>query len=358
MPKTLDPFRFLLIAVAGWMNQQQQHAIEYLREENRILRAQLGSRRLRFSDDQRRSLAAKARLLGRKMLVEMATIVTPETLLRWHRRLIANKYDGSTCRKPGRPATAKEIEALVVRMATANRDWGYLRIQGALSNLGHELARSTIANILKRNAIEPAPERVRKTTWKEFLSQHREQIVAADFFTVEVWTRKGLQRFMVLFFIELSTRRVQIAGISARANGLWMDQMARNLTDAVDGLLKGKRYLIHDRDPLFTAEFLSTLAEAGTESVKLPPRSPNLNSYAERFVRTIKESCLERMILFGEGALRTAVREFVAHYHGERNHQGIGNLLILPDPSLTDRNGPIRCRSRLGGMLNYYDRAA
>jgi transposase InsO family protein len=274
-------------------------------------------------------------------------------LLGWHRKLIANEYDGSARRRPGRPATAKQIEALVVRMATENRDWGYLRIQGALSNLGHELARSTIATILRRNAIEPSPERVRKTTWKEFLTQHREQIVAADFFTVEVWTRKGLRRFMVLFFIELSTRRVQIAGISATTNGLWMNQIARNLTDAVDGLLKGKRYLIHDRDPLFTAEFVSTLAEAGTESVKLPPRSPNLNSYAERFVRSIKESCLERMILFGEDALWTAIREFVAHYHSERNHQGLGNLLIFPDPSLNDRHGPVRCRSRLGGMLNY-----
>jgi len=330
----------------------------YLREENRILRAQLGNRRLRFTDEQRRGLAAKARLLGRRVLAEMATIVTPETLLKWHRKLIANKYDGSARRSPGRPATARELEALVVRMATENRDWGYVRIQGALSNLGHELARGTIANILKRNAIEPAPERVRKTTWKEFLTQHWEQIVAADFFTVEVWTRKGLRRFMVLFFIELSTRRVQIAAISAKANGLWMNQIARNLTDAVDGLLKGKRYLIHDRDPLFTAEFLSMLAEAGTESVKLPPRSPNLNCYAERFVRSIKESCLERMILFGENALRTAVREFVAHYHGERNHQGIGNLLIFPDCSHPDRDGPVRCRSRLGGMLNYYDRAA
>src|ERR1700676_5593053 len=191
MPKTLDPFRFLLIAVAGWMNQRQQHAIEYLREENRILRAQLGGRRLRISDDQRRSLAAKARLLGRKMLAEMATIVTPDTLLRWHRRLIANKYDGSVGRSPGRPATAKEIEALVVRMATENRDWGYLRIQGALSDLGHELARSTIAQILERHGIEPAPERIRKITWKEFLSQHWELIVATDFFTVEVWTREG-----------------------------------------------------------------------------------------------------------------------------------------------------------------------
>jgi hypothetical protein len=140
-------------------------------------------------------------------------------------------------------------------MARENRDWGYLRIQGALANLNHKVARSTIANILKRNGIEPAPDRIRKTTWKEFLAQHWEMIVAADFFTVEVWTRTGLQRFLVLFFIELSSRRVQIGGISARANGLWMSQIARNLTDVEDGLLSGKRYLIHDRDPLFTAEF-------------------------------------------------------------------------------------------------------
>ena len=355
---TLDPFRFLLLSVAGWMNQQQQHVIEYLREENRVLRAQLGNRRLRFTDEQRRSLSAKARLVGRQLLADVATIVTPETLLSWHRKLIAGKYDGSARRGPGRPATGKEIEALVVRMAKENRDWGYLRIQGALSNLGHQLARGTIANILKRNGIEPAPERVRKTTWKEFLTQHWDLIVAADFFTVEVWTRKGLQRFLVLFFIELSTRRVQIAGISARSDGLWMSQIARNLTDAEDGVLKGRRYLIHDRDPLFTAEFLSALGEAGVESVRLPPRSPNLNSYAERFVRTIKESCLERLVLFGEKALRKAVREFMTHYHSERNHQGIGNLLIMSDRLDTNRRGPVRCRQRLGGMLNYYDRTA
>jgi putative transposase len=358
MPMTLDPFRFLLVSVAGWMNQQQQHAIEYLREENRILRAQLGNRRLRFTDEQRRRLAVRARLLGRKLLADVATVVSPETLLSWHRKLIASKYDGSARRGPGRPATEKDIEALVVRMAKENRNWGYVRIQGALSNLGHQLARGTIANILKRNGIEPAPERVRKTTWKEFLTQHWDLIVAADFFTVEVWTRKGLQRFLVLFFIELSTRRVQIAGISARSDGLWMNQIARNLTDAEDGLLKGKRYLIHDRDPLFTAEFLSALAEAGVESVRLPPRSPNLNSYAERFVRSIKESCLERLVLFGEKALRKAIREFMTHYHGERNHQGIGNLLIMSDRLDTNRNGPVRCRQRLGGMLNYYERAA
>src|ERR687891_1742124 len=207
------------------------------------------------------------------------------------------------------------------QMAEENRDWGYRRIQGALSNLGHKLARSTIADILERHGIEPAPERVRKTSWKEFLTQHWELIVAADFFTVEVWTPKGMQRFIVLFFIELSTRRVEIAGISAAANGLWMSQIARNLTDSVDGLLTGKRYLIHDRDPLFTDEFLRTLKDAGVQSVKLPARSPNLNAHAERFVRSIKESCLERLILFAERSLRTAVQNFIAHYHSERNHQ-------------------------------------
>src|SRR5206468_12933050 len=153
----------------------------------------------------------------------------------------------------------------------------------------------TIANILKHHGIEPAPERSRKTTWKEFLSRHWEQIVASDFFTVEVWTRAGLQRFVVLFFIELSTRRVEVGGIARVANGLWMTQVARNLTDAVDGFFIGKRYLIHDRDPLYTRDFLNMLAEVGVQSVKLPPRSPNLNAYAERFVSTIKESCLERM---------------------------------------------------------------
>ena len=358
MPTVLDPFQFVLIAVAGWMNQRQLHMIEYLREENRVLREQLGERRLRLTNDQRRRLAARAKGLGRKVLAELATIVTPETLLRWHQRLIAQKYDGSCCRRPGRPRTAAPVEDLVVKMAEQNRNWGYRRIQGALSNLGHKLARSTIADILERHGIEPAPERIRKTAWKEFLRQHWDLIVAADFFTIEVWTTKGLQRFIVLFFIELSTRRVEIAGISATANGLWMSQIARNLTDSVDGLLMGKRYLIHDRDPLFTDEFLWTLNDAGVKSVKLPPRSPNLNSYAERFVRSIKQSCLERLILFGESSLRTAVQNFVAHYHSERNHQGLGNRLIQPDPDHLVNTGAVQCRERLGGRLNHYYRTA
>jgi putative transposase len=358
MLKPLDPFRFLLIAVAGWMNLQQLQVIDYLREENRVLREQLGARQLRLSDDQRRRLAAKAKVLGRRILAQVATIVTPETLLAWHRRLIAQKYDGSSRRPPGRPRTPQEIAALVVRMAEENRDWGYERIQGALSNLGHTIGRTTIAEILSRHGMDPAPERSRKTTWKEFLSRHWELIVAADFFTIEVWTRRKLQRFFVLFFMELSTRKVEIAGIASAASGLWMSQIGRNLTDATDGILNGKRYLIHDRDPLFTAEFLELVGGVGVQSAKLPPHSPNLNAHAERFVRTIKESCLDRLILFGEGALRTAIAQFVTHYLKERSHQGLENQLIDPEPGGGKNTGAVQRRQRLGGMLNYYYRAA
>ena len=358
MAKSLDPFRFVLLAVAGWMNQRQVQVIEYLREENRVLREQLGDRRIPFTDGQRRRLAAKAKGLGRKILEQVATIVTPDTLLAWHRRLIAQKYNGSGRRQPGRPRTADQIARLVVRMAEENRAWGYRRIQGALFNLGHDIARSTIADILRQHGIEPAPERSRKTTWKEFLTQHWELIVAADFFTIEAWTRRGLQRFVVLFFMELSTRRVEIAGIASSPSGLWMSEVGRNLTDAVDGLLKGKRYLIHDRDPLFTAEFLKMLADAGVASVKIPPRSPNLNAHAERFVRTIKESCLERLILLGEASIRKATAEFIRHYHHERNHQGLGNRLISPETSSPVSTGQIERRERLGGLLNFYYRRA
>jgi hypothetical protein len=267
MLRVLDPFRFVLIAVAGWMNQHQLQIIDHLREENRVLREQLGGRRVRFNDDQCRRIAAKAQGLGRRLLAEVVTIVTPETLLAWHRKLIANKYDGTAQRGPGRPRTAVDIETLVVRLAEENRDWSYRRIQGALSNLGHEIARSTISEILERHGVEPAPERSRKTTWREFLSRHWELIVAADFFTVEVMAWRGLQRLIALFFIESSSGKVEIAGIAAAANGLCMRQIGRNLTDAVDGILNGKRYVIHDRDPLFTTEFLEVVGPTELESV-------------------------------------------------------------------------------------------
>ena len=358
MGPPLDPFRFLQIVLAGWVNRHQQDVIDYLREENRVLREQLGGKRLRLNDDQRRRLAVRAKKLGRKVLKEVASLVTPDTLLTWHRRLIARKYDGSSKRGPGRPPLAARIKRLIVRMASENRCWGYTRIQGALTNIGHRVGRGTIVRTLKAHGVEPAPQRCKKTTWKEFLETHWDVLAATDFFTVEVWTRSSLVRFVVLFVIELSRRRVEIVGIHASPNGAWMEQIARNLTDLVDGSLRAKRYLIHDRDPLFTAQFREILTAADVKSVRLPARSPNLNTYAERFVRTIKESCLDRMILFGERSLRHATKEFVLHYHHERNHQGLDNRLIVPPPQCAAVRSPVRRRERLGGLLNYYYRQA
>jgi transposase InsO family protein len=183
-------------------------------------------------------------------------------------------------------------------------------------------------------------------------------LAAADFFTVHVWTARGLTRFAVLFVIDLSTRRVHVAGIAAAPDSAWMSHISRNLTDIHDGCLRRKRYLIHDRDPLFTMTFRETLAAAGVDVVRLPPRSPNLNAYAERFVRSIKESCLDRTILVGEASLRRAVPEFIEHYHRERNHQGLGNQLIEPLPAHRDADRRVLTRARLGGLLNYYYRQA
>jgi putative transposase len=175
--------------------------------------------------------------------------------------------------------------------------------------------------------------------------------------TTEARRSKGLTRYLVLFFIDLSTRKVAIAGIASHANGLWMSQVGRNATDALDGILTGKRFLIHDRDPLFTAEFQSILKSVGIDCLKLPPRSPNLNAYAERFVRSIKESCLNRLILFGEPSLRRAIREFVTHYHRERNHQGLTNRLIVPN-AICKPQDPFAAANGSVACLNYYFRLA
>jgi transposase InsO family protein len=205
--------------------------------------------------------------------------------------------------------------------------------------------------------MEPAPERERKTTWAEFLKTHWEVLGATDFFTVEVWTLRGLVRYHVLFVVRLSTRKVNIVGIVPEPDGDWMKQVGRNLTDCVDGFLPGCRYLIHDRSTLFTKEFMSILESGGVKSVSLPPRPPNLNAFAERFVRSVKSECLERMILIGEGSLRRAAAQYCEHYHGERNQHGLGNKITEPGFS-SDAKGELPCRERLGGLLRYYYRDA
>jgi transposase InsO family protein len=344
------PLHFVILTVAGWVNRSQQDVIEYLQEENRVLREHLDGRTLRFTDSQRRRLARKAKKIRRKTLMQMATLVTPDTLVRWYRKLVARKYDGSRARRVGRPQTAAELAELIVRMAKDNPGWGYTRIRGALRNLKHEIGRNTIKRILIRNGLEPATDR--QTSWETFLKAHWGAIAATDFFSVEVLTWSGLVRYVVLFVIDLETRRVEIAGISSHPDRRWMEQAARNLTDAEEGFLSGCRFLIHDRDPLFTAAFTATLKDSGVQTVKLPPKSPNLNAYAERFVRSIKDDCLSKLIPLGERHLRSAVSQYIDHYHQERNHQGIGNELIEkpPDP----RDGEVLCRERLGGVLKYY----
>jgi len=355
MPHALQ---FLVLTLAGWLNRHQEDLIDYLREENRVLCERLGGQPLRLTDAQRRRLAIRGRRLGRRALTQVASIVTPDTILRWYRRLIAKKYDGSAHRGRGRPATPKQIAELVVRMAGENPRWGYTRIRDALSNLGHSIARNTVKRILQDHGIEPAPERGRRTPWKTFLQAHWEGLAAADLFTVEVLTMEGLRRYFVLFVIELKTRRVKIAGIHHQPYGEWMEQMARNLTDVFDGFLQNTRHLIHDRDPLYTRAFGEILTSSGVQPVRLPLRSPNLNAYAERFVRSIKEECLHRVVLLSESHLRLVIQEYVEHYHRERNHQGLNNQLLERAPPAAKPEAEVQRRERIGGLLKYYHRDA
>ena len=252
MIPVLQPFHVLAVILAGWSNRHQLRVIEYLLEENRIFKEQMQKRRLRLTDAQRARLAVKGKALGRKVLDEVANIVTPDTIMRWHRRLIALKWTYKR-RGPGRPGVMKTIERLTVRMATENPTWGYDKIVGSLKNLGHRVAPTTIANILKRHGITPHP------------------------------------------------------------HGRFMAQVARNLTDEEDGFLSGKRFLIHDRDTKYTDQFLRILGNTGVESVLCPARAPNCNAYAERFVRSIKDECLSRMIFFGEASLHRAISEYTEH---------------------------------------------
>src|SRR5882724_10482409 len=237
----------LIAMIAGWIQHHQQRVITYLHEENRILKAQLGGRRLRLTDTERRCLAALAHPLGRKRLKEVALLATPDTLLRWYKRLIAQKFDGSKRRTHlGRPPVAEEIEQLVMRMAEENPSWGYRRLQGALANLGHAIDKLTVRNILRRHHLEPAPQR-RKAgmSWRQFLKLHWEVLAATDFFTVEVATWHSLVTYYVLIVMELATRRVQVAGITPHPTAAFMQQCARQLTDPLEGFLLGKYHSIN-----------------------------------------------------------------------------------------------------------------
>src|ERR1700704_5522789 len=210
---SVAPLQFLLLVFTGWVNRRQVEILEYLQAENRVLREQLGDRRLRFTDAPRRRLAVKDRVLGRRVLEQLAGLVTPDTILRWYRELIAKKYDGTAQRGGERSGAAASLQRLVVQFATENPHWGYTRLRGALGNLGHELGRNTIKRILADHGIGPAPKRGKTMPWKTFLKAHFGVIAATDFFTVEVLTFIGLVRYVVWFFIDLESRRVHIAGL-------------------------------------------------------------------------------------------------------------------------------------------------
>src|SRR5438445_8664794 len=352
-------WKYLLAYITGTVDQELLLRNEYLVTENRMLRNQIKGR-VRLSDGERKALAELGKKLGKQALADVATIVKPDTILGWHRTLVAHKFDGSQQRKaPGRPTIDQELEALVIRMARENRSWGYDRIVGALANLGLTISAQTVGNILKRHGIPPAPERKTTTTWKEFIRTHMDVLVATDFFTAEVWTLGGLVTYYVLFFLHLGSRQVHIAGMTPHPNEAWMMQVARNVTMEAWGFLSPGQYLIHDRDGKFCAAFQQIIDDAGVERVPLPPRSPNLNAYAERWVRSVKEECLSRVILFGEASLRHVLTQYVEHFHHERNHQGKGNVLLFPAVSQPAAcTGSIQCHERLGGLLKYYAREA
>lgn len=215
----------------------------------------------------------------------------------------------------------------------------------------------TVGNILQRHGFGPAPERKRHTTWAAFIRRHKDVLWATNFFTTEVWTPTGLTTFYVLFFLQLQTRRVILGGLTPFPKDAWLKQVARNLT-AADAPMAHARFLIHDRDTKFSEAFAAVFRAAGVEPLKLPPQSPNLNAFAERWVRTVKEECFDQLILFGERSLRHALQEYLTHHQHERNHQGLANVIPFPDARTGGQDGTIRIAERLGGLLNFYHRAA
>jgi len=308
-----------------------------------------------LNDRQRIRLAAKAKRLTRELLEATTVLFTPETMLGWYRKLIAQKYDGSeNCKNPGRPRISQEIIDLVIRFKKENPHWGYTRIRDYIVHLGYKIGETTVKNILLENGFDPEPDLTRKTTWKEFIKSRWNVLAACDFFSIELLIKGKLVRCMVLFAIDLSTRKVEILGVRPQPNGPWMEQIARNATGE-DGFLASKKYLIHDRDPLYITKFQSILKGAGVEPVTLPPRSPNLNSHAERFVRSVKGECLNHLILTSEQQLRHVLSEYLEYYHHERIHQGLNRII---EPQHEGNQGEIICIERLGGLLRSYHRKA
>ena len=362
LPATVQ---FIIAMIASALTDRLAKKMAYMQEEQRILMELLqqatGKKRIAFTADQRRSLAIKGKELTAKERTVCCHIVRPETILAWYRQLGARKYDSSRTRTVGRPRKPDDIRNFVLRLANENLGWGYTKIRDALRGLKIEIGRTTVANILAEAGLEPAPERIKKRTWTAFLKSHWSTLYACDFFSVETLGTFGTVRHMVFFVIECKTRIVHIAGIHVAPNEAWMMQIIRNVLDSKDGFLRRAKFLVHDRDPLFTKQWKLLLASSGITSVAIPAQSPNCNPHAERFIKSIRNECLDQFIVFGEAHLRHLVREYVAHYNAERYHQGVGGKLLTKIVVAFNDNSStaiVKTRSRLDGTLNFYYREA
>ncbi len=353
-------YQMLLMMLAGWINRRQQEAIHYLIEENRILKekylTETGKKRILLNDRQRRRLAVLAHQVGRKMMYDISCAFSPDTVLAWYRRLVAAKYDGSRNRsKYGRPTISDETRQQIVTIAKNHKHLGCRMLYGYLKYLGIRVSIASISRILRDAGIEPAPDRPERTTWTEFIKSHWESLAAIDFFSKEIFTRRGLVRYMVLVVMECKTRKVEIAGVIPQANEVWMKQVARNLTDPMEGFLKDKDCIILDRDPVFSEAFRKMLGDYGVKPMQTQPASPNMSPYIERFVRSIKHECLNQMLIFGEEHLRYCVEQYCEFYHTARPHGGLNYDMIEPPPP---EEGEVACKKWLGGVMKSWHRAA
>lgn len=350
----------LISCLAYCIDKELYKAIEYLKAQVEVLieHQEKQNKRILLTNKQRMRVAAKAKRLSRKMLEQCTVLFTADTVMRWYQKLIAEKYDGSQKRKsPGRPQITQEIVNLVIRFKQENPRWGYKKIRDQIVYLGYAISKSSVKNILIDNGYDPEPDLTMRSTWHEFIRSHWDVLTACDFFTIELLVGTKLIRCTVFFVIELASRKVFFGPVKLQPDGAYMKQVARLLTDSEQGFLNGKKYLIHDRDPLYnTAGFHDILRGCGIEPVKLPARSPDLNCYAERFVKSVKFECLNHLILSSVQQLEYTLDQYCEHYHHERIHQSLGRI-IEPKHELDD-HAEIQCIERLGGLLKSYHRLA
>jgi putative transposase len=286
-------------------------------------------------------------------LCDVIRIVQPETVLKWHRGLVRRKWLQKRKHTGGRPRISQEIEDLIVQMAQENARWGYGKIEGELLKLGFAVSESTVRDVLKRHRIVPAPKRG-SSSWRHLITHYKEQLIACDFFTVETLTLKTLY---VLFFIELGSRKVHLAGVTANPNGIWVAQQARQVMWELEERNPRCRFLIRDRDKKYIEAFDTVFRSEGIDVIRTPVRAPNANAYAERWVRTVREECLDHLLILNQAHLRRVLKTYAAYYNEARPHQGIGQRIPVA-PEHSPCAGAVEHRKVLGGIINDYYRAS